>query len=131
MPRLTRRYLSKINALPWPTVLQGLGITAPAHQIDASAFTMACRAADRSPSLRFDRRGFFHCFSCGGSGDVFGFVLRYLATGGAHHDFRCAAHRTDPFSPAKSVLEPRAHSQAIKHFARIHAIGRRAPAGFE
>lgn len=131
MPRLTRRYLSEINALPWPTVLQGLGVTAPAHQTGASAFMMACRAADRSPSLRFDKRGFFHCFSCGGSGDVFGFVLRYLATGGAHHDFRFAAHSSDPFSPAKAVLEPRAYSQAIKHFAQTHAIGRRAPAGFE
>lgn len=128
MPRLTRRYLSEINALPWPTVLQGLGVTAPAHQPGASAFMMACRAADRSPSLRFDRRGFFHCFSCGGNGDVFGFVLRYLATSGAHHDLKFAPYAADPFSHAKPVLEPRAYSRAIKHFAQKHAIRRHEPA---
>ncbi|BCB21874.1 CHC2 zinc finger domain-containing protein [Bosea sp. ANAM02] len=127
MPRLTRRYLAEINALPWPTVLQGLGVTPPKHDLGATAFMMSCSANDRSPSMRFDRRGFFHCFSCGGSGDVFGFVLRYLATEGAHHDYKFSPYAADPFSRGKRVIEPRAHSQAINHFARKHAIGRRKP----
>ena len=127
MPRPPRRYLAEINALRGPTVLQGLGLTAPRHEAGASAFMMSCKASDRSPALRFDRRGFFHCFSWGGNGDVFGFVLRYLATGGAHHNFKFAPYAADPFTPAKRVLEPRAYSQAIQHFARTHAIGRREP----
>lgn len=131
MPRLTKRYLSEINALPWPVVLQGLGVTAPSHNPDAGGFTMACRKSDRSPSLRFDRRGFFHCFSCGGCGDVYGFVLRFLATDGGHHDFKFAPYGSNPFSRPKLVIEPRAHSQAINHFARIHAIGRRGNQAFE
>ncbi len=37
---------------------------------------------DNNPSMHVnDERGFFHCFSCGAGGDVFGFVMRYSNTG--------------------------------------------------
>ncbi|MCY3985676.1 MAG: DNA primase [Candidatus Dadabacteria bacterium] len=33
---------------------------------------------DNNPSMHVnDERGFFHCFSCGAGGDIFGFLMRY------------------------------------------------------
>ena len=37
---------------------------------------------DNNPSMQVnDERGFFHCFSCGAGGDVFGFLMRYSNIG--------------------------------------------------
>lgn len=37
---------------------------------------------DSNPSMHVnDDKGFFHCFSCGAGGDVFGFLMRYSNTG--------------------------------------------------
>lgn len=120
MPRVTKRYLASVNELPWPVVFEGLGLQAPRFSPNAGGFMMKCSRYDRKASLRFDHRGFFHCFRCGCSGDVFGFVLRFLASDGQHHTFRSGGN---PFSPQKSVLEPRAYSKAIRHFAQAHGIG--------
>ena len=126
MPRVTKSYLAQVNDLPWPVVLEGLGLHAPAHSPDSGGFMMRCRRNDRTASLRFDHRGFFHCFSCGGSGDVFGFVLRFLATGGKHHTYGFPEAVHDPFArPTASVLQPRAYSNAIRHLNRAHGIGAR------
>ena len=33
---------------------------------------------DKNPSMQVnDEKGFFHCFSCGAGGDIFGFLMRY------------------------------------------------------
>lgn len=37
---------------------------------------------DKNPSMHVnDEKGFFHCFSCGAGGDVFGFLMRYSNIG--------------------------------------------------
>lgn len=37
---------------------------------------------DNNPSMQVnDEKGFFHCFSCGAGGDVFGFLMRYSNIG--------------------------------------------------
>lgn len=37
---------------------------------------------DKNPSMQVnDEKGFFHCFSCGAGGDVFGFLMRYSNIG--------------------------------------------------
>lgn len=37
---------------------------------------------DKNPSMHVnEERGFFHCFSCGAGGDVFGFVMKYNSIG--------------------------------------------------
>ena len=37
---------------------------------------------DNTPSMHVnDEKGFFHCFSCGAGGDIFGFLMRYSNTG--------------------------------------------------
>lgn len=37
---------------------------------------------DKNPSMQVnDEKGFFHCFSCGAGGDIFGFLMKYNNTG--------------------------------------------------
>lgn len=124
VPRISKAYLARIDALPWPSVLGSLGITPPREARNPSFF-MRCGPQDRTPSLRFDAGGRYHCFRCGCNGSKFNFVLSYLATGG-HTIWHV---EDDPFdrngqisSRHRSVFTPKAYRAAIRHFAATHAI---------
>lgn len=123
MPRLTKRYLAAVRALPWPEVLNGLGLTAPKHDPTSGGFFMRCHdTADHTPSLRFRSNGTFHCFACGASGDAFSFALRYLAYGG-HRETASAA---DPFEGGmhrpKTVHTAATYRRTTAHFTRRHGV---------
>lgn len=128
MARLNDGYVRALDALPWPVVLAGVGIMAPKHA-DGGAFHMLCRPGiERKPSLRFYPNGTFHCHSCGDRGNVFTFVLRYLATGGHRH----SVDPGDPFDPVTDTLNPSischttsAYRKAFRHFERRHGISAR------
>ena len=55
---------------------------------------------DNNPSMHVnDEKGFFHCFSCGAGGDVFGFLMRYSNIG-FHEALKELARRAGVRLPA-------------------------------
>ena len=69
---------------------------------------------DNNPSMHVnDEKGFFHCFSCGAGGDVFGFLMRYNNIG-FHEALKELARRAGVRLPAS---RPRAGSAKKKEAA--------------
>lgn len=69
---------------------------------------------DNNPSMHVnDEKGFFHCFSCGAGGDVFGFLMRYSNIG-FHEALKELARRAGVRLPASG---PRTKSAKRKEAA--------------
>ena len=69
---------------------------------------------DNNPSMHVnDEKGFFHCFSCGAGGDVFGFLMRYSNIG-FHEALKELARRAGVRLPAS---RPRTKSAKKKEAA--------------
>ncbi len=69
---------------------------------------------DNNPSMHVnDEKGFFHCFSCGAGGDVFGFLMRYSNIG-FHEALKELARKAGVRLPAQ---RPRTESAKKKEIA--------------
>ena len=77
MSRLTKRYYEDIRRLGWESVLEKLGYTLPqsSHSL-GRIYILSWFTNEKTPSLVLDKRGHYHCFSCGNDGDIFDLLTR-------------------------------------------------------
>ncbi len=74
---------------------------------------------DKNPSMRVnDEKGFFHCFSCGAGGDMFGFLMKYnnIGFGEALRELATKAGVRLPSYERKSIVRGRESSSTEKFF---------------